>query len=64
METWQAKSVRLITVQGGKQKQKTTTSKPNSFDVVFFLVAAKGLNNDRYNEENVGWLVKHRACIR
>lgn len=26
-------------------------------------MAAKGLNNDRYNGKNVGWLVKRRACI-
>ncbi len=28
------------------------------------MVAAKGLNNDRYNRKNVGWLVKHRAFIK
>lgn len=44
----------------GKKKKST----PTSFEAVFFLVAAKGLNNDRYNGKNVGWLVKRRAYIK
>lgn len=44
-----------------KKKKKST---PTSFEAVFFLVAAKGLNNDRYNGKNVGWLVKRRAYIK
>lgn len=47
---------------GNKLKNKKST--PTSFEVVFFLVAAKGLNNDRYNGKNVGWLVKRRAEIK
>lgn len=47
---------------GNKLKNKKST--PTSLEVVFFLVAAKGLNNDRYNGKNVGWLVKRRAEIK
>lgn len=49
---------------GDKQKNKNKKSTPTSFEAVFFLVAAKGLNNDRYNGKNVGWLVKRRAYIK
>lgn len=51
----------------GKDRKQTKINKkstPTSFEAIFFLVAAKGFNNDRYNEKNVGWLVKHRTYIK
>lgn len=41
-------------IQESKKKQKCKKSTSTSLGVVFFLVAAKGLNNDRYNGKNVG----------
>lgn len=42
-------------------KLKNKKSSSTSLAALFFLVAAKGLNNDRYNEKKVWWLVKRRA---